>query len=203
MALSVNGSAPTIGKALTTHGQVAVGIFDALRNATDQLDLDLHRTLKQTDVFLYGTTHATNAIVTSDTAKTALITTAGFADILRIREGGKAQAFDFRVQYPKPYVPRSLTYEVKERVTVDGSVHLPLDEGSVRAALGKAKSAGIEAVAVCLLWSVSNGAHEIRVGELIREELPGIPFSLSHEVNPVVREYRRASATSIDDSLSL
>lgn len=201
VALSVNGSQPTIGKALTTHGQVAVGIFDALQNATDQLGLDLETTLKQTDVFLYGTTHATNAIVTSDTAKTALITTSGFADVLRLREGGKAQPFDFRVQFPKPYVPRSLTFEVKERVTADGSIHTPLDEASVRKALAEAKEAGVEAIAVCLLWSVANGTHEVRIGELIREELPDVPFSLSHEINPVVREYRRASATSIDASL--
>ena len=63
------------------------------------------------------------------------------------------------------------------------------------------RSLEIEAVAVCLLWSILNGAHERRIGELLEEHLPGIPYTLSHVLTPTVREYRRASAASIDASL--
>jgi N-methylhydantoinase A len=201
VALSVDNSLPVIGKALTTRHQVSLGIMDAIENAAAQVGRRLDDTLRQADVFLYGTTHATNAIVTGDTARTALITTRGFGDLLRLREGGKESAFDFRTPYPRPYVPRALTYEVVERVAAEGDVVTPLDESSVLEALERARHAGVEAVAVCLLWSVMNPAHEARIGELIAEHLPGVPFSLSHQLNPVVREYRRASSVAMDASL--
>ena len=63
------------------------------------------------------------------------------------------------------------------------------------------RSLAVEAVAVCLLWSIANPAHELRVGELLRDRLPGVPFTLSHDLNPSLREYRRASSTAIDASL--
>ena len=63
------------------------------------------------------------------------------------------------------------------------------------------KERGFEAIAVCLLWSIANGAHEKALAALIEEELPGVPYTLSHELIPIVREYRRASTTAIDASL--
>ena len=78
---------------------------------------------------------------------------------------------------------------------------VPLDEASVLAAISEARALGAEAVAVCLLWSIVNPDHELRVGELIESEWPGTPFTLSHRLNPIIREYRRASSTAIDASL--
>lgn len=201
VAVSVDDSSPVIGKALTTRHQVSVGILGAIENAAAQLGRSMDDILRDAEVFLYGTTHATNAIVTGDTARTALITTQGFADVLRLREGGKENAFDFRTGYPTPYIPRALTFEAKERIGAEGDIVTPLDESSVLDALGRAAKEEVEAIAVCLLWSVSNPVHENRIGELIAETLPGIPYSLSHQLNPVVREYRRASSVAIDASL--
>ena len=103
--------------------------------------------------------------------------------------------------YPEPYVPRSLTYEVPERVAYDGSVTEPLDEAAVVAIIETLKGQDIDAVGVCLLWSIVNPAHELRVGEMLERHLPGVPYTLSHVLNPSLREYRRASSTCIDASL--
>ena len=148
----------------------------------------------------YGTTRATNAIVEGKTARTAFFATEGFPDILLLREGGKPDPFR-QIPYPAPYIPRHLTWDIGERMTAEGEAHRPLDEASVAAAIDAAREAGCEAIAVCLLWSIVNPAHELRVAELIEERWPGTPYTLSHALNPIVREYRRASSTAIDASL--
>jgi N-methylhydantoinase A len=200
-ALSLDRADPVIGKSLTTHDRVFRGIEGAVDNAAQALGTTSAEVFGAADVFVYGTTHATNAIVTGNTARTALLCTEGFADVLVLREGGKRSPFDFATDYPAAYVPRSLTYEVGERVTSDGGVLTPLDEDRVRASLEQARADGVEAIAVCLLWSIANPAHERRIGELIEEQLPGVPYTLSHQLNPVLREYRRASSAAIDASL--
>src|SRR5690606_22518991 len=129
------------------------------------------------------------------TAKTAFLTTKGHKDILVIRERGRFEPFNFRVEYPEPYVPRRYTFEVEERITAAGTVLTPLDEEALVTTIGQLKKLNIEAVGVCLLWSVANPCHELRVGELLAQHLPGVPFTLSHQLNPTMREYRRASST--------
>lgn len=189
-----------IGKALTSRERAYAGIAAGLEQAAEELGLDARRLLVETDVLTYGTTRATNAIVEKQTARTAFFTTAGFPDILLLREGGKPDPFR-HIPFPKPYVPRHLTWEVAERIDSEGGVFESLDEASVERAIAGAEAAQCEAIAVCLLWATVNPSHELRIGEIIREELPGTPFTLSHQLNPVVREYRRASSTSIDASL--
>ncbi|MEA2626591.1 MAG: N-methylhydantoinase, partial [Candidatus Binatota bacterium] len=157
--------------------------------------------LRGTDVVVYGTTRATNAIVTGRVAKTALLVTEGFRDVLVLKEGGKAAAHDFGRPYPPPYVPRRRTFEIGERVDAEGGVVRALDESRARAILGDLRARAYEAVAVCLLWSIANPAHELRLGALIEEVLPGIPYTLSHRLNPILREYRRASSAAIDASI--
>src|SRR5262249_14923273 len=152
-------------------------------------------------VFIYGTTRATNAILTGSTARTAFLTTEGHPDTLVLREGGKLNPFDFRHSYPGPYVPRRLTFEVRERIDSEGRIAVALDEHALAATLARVRELGVEAVAVCLLWSIVNPVHEERVGEMVADQLPGVPFTLSHRLNPIIREYRRASSTAIDASL--
>jgi len=190
-----------IGKSLTTHDQVSRGLFKAIESAAEPFGLGVDEILSRTDLFIYGTTRATNAIVTRNVAKTALLTTQGFTDVLVLKEGGKLGGHDFSRDYPEPYIPRSSTFAVQERVTSEGDIALPLDEEAVRATLLTLKEDGYEAVAVALLWSIVNPSHEARIGELIKEILPAVPYTLSHELVPIIREYRRASATSIDASL--
>ena len=108
---------------------------------------------------------------------------------------------DYSQEYPEPYIPRSLSYEVPERVYADGRIIDELDEVAVIQVIDQLKQQKVEAVAVCLLWSIVNPAHEIAIGKLLDKYLPEVPYTLSHQLNPTVREYRRASSTAIDASL--
>ncbi len=189
-----------IAKALTTFDRAFDGVSDALATIAGRLDLDLRGLLGRTSGFTYGTTRSTNAIVEQKTARTAFFTTEGFPDILLVREGGKPETFR-QLPYPAPYVPRHRTWEIRERMDADGTAFTELDERSVVDAIAGAVSAGCEAVGVCLLWATANPAHEARVGALLEQHAPGLPYTLSHQLNPIIREYRRASSTVIDASL--
>ena len=190
-----------LGKALTDPERNFAGVQAAIADAAGQLGQDLASLLRATELFIYGTTRATNAIVTGRTARTAMLFTEGFPDILVYRQGGKLNPHQLNVDYPAPYVPRRLTFEVPGRIDAEGGVVRPLDEARVREILLALRDEHIEALGVCLLWSIANPAHERRVGELAAEFLPGVPCTLSHELNPVLREYPRASSTAIDASL--
>jgi N-methylhydantoinase A len=190
-----------IGKALTTHDRIFEGVAAAIDVAAEQLKITRHELLDDTSVFIYGTTRAINAVVTKRTAKTAFLTTKGFPDILLFREGGKANPSDFSKEFPQPYIPRRHTFEIEERIAADGSVFAALDEAQVKAILQRLKSEEFEAIAVGLIWSIVNPVHELRIGELISADLPDVPFTLSHRLLPIMREYRRASATAVDASL--
>jgi len=186
----------------TTPDDPVRGLLDVLDAAAADFGGTRAELLSRGDLFIFGTTRATNAVVTGTTASTALLCTEGHPDVLLFREGGgRATLFDYTQEYPDPYIPRSLTFEVPERVDATGAVVRPLDEDAVRRIAAELRTRRAEAVAVCLLWSIVNPVHERRVGELLAEELPGVPFTLSHELNPSLREYRRASSTAIDASL--
>jgi N-methylhydantoinase A len=188
-------------KAETTPEDPVRGVLDALALAAEDIGMSPGALLEQGEMFIHGTTRAINAIVTGSTARTAFLTTKGHPDILVIREGGRSDMFNFKEPYPDPYVPRSLTYEVPERVAFDGTVLEPLDEKAVLAIIEELKAKQVEAIAVCLLWSIVNPSHEDRIGELLGRHLPGVPHTLSHRINPSLREYRRASSAAIDASL--
>ena len=190
-----------IEKALTTPDRIFDGMRAAMDIAAERLDLTLRDLLSQTELLIYGTTRSTNAIVERKTAKTALLLTAGFPDILLYREGGKTKPHDSSQDYPAPYIPRRHTFEISERISAEGDILAPLDAKQATAVVNELKLRAFDAVAVCFLWSVVNPVHELAVGELIQGLLPGVPFTLSHRLLPIVREYRRASATAIDASL--
>ncbi len=188
-------------KAATTPNDPIAGVLDSLELAAEAFGMARSQLLQAGSTFIHGTTRAINAIVTGDTAKTAFLTTAGHPDVLVLREGGRKEVFNFTVPFPEPYVPRSLTFEVTERIGPDGTVLTELDEAALLQTLANLERKAVEAVAVCLLWSIVNPAHEVRIGELLESHLPGVPYSLSHRLNPSLREYRRASSTAIDASL--
>ena len=188
-------------KASTTPADPATGVLDVMRVAADAAGLSLADYLARGEVLVHGTTHAINAIVTGRTARTAFLTTEGHPDTLVFREGGRQDAFNFTVPYPAPFVPKALTFEVAERVTASGAIHRPLDEAQVTALLATLRAENVEAIAVCLLWSIVNPEHELAIGRLIARDLPGVPYTLSHQINPSIREYRRAMSTALDASL--
>jgi N-methylhydantoinase A len=186
----------------TTPADPLVGLLDVLEAGGQELGISRQELLGRCDLLVFGTTRATNAIVEGKTARTALLVTAGHPDILTLREGGGRPAlFDYSYEYPAPYVPRRLTFEVPERIGSGGEVVAPLDEEATLGLLARLRQEDVEAIAVALLWSTVNPAHEIRLGEMIEASLPGVPFTLSHDLNPTIREYRRASSAAIDASL--
>jgi N-methylhydantoinase A len=190
-----------LGKAPTTFERIFNGIEGAFSMVAEQLGMDVAAVLGRTDLLIYGTTHATNAIIEGKTAKTALLVTEGFPEILVLREGGKTNPYDLAAVYPQPYIPRRLTFEISERVDSEGQIVLPLDRRQACQVLETLRKRRVEAVAVCFLWSPVNPTNEAAMGRLIEEELPGVPYTLSHRLNPIIREYRRASSTAIDASL--
>jgi len=111
-----------------------------------------------------------------------------------MREGGRSGAFDHNIPYPAPYLPRELSFEVSERIDAAGNVVSTFSEASTIKVIEDVATRNIEAIAVCFLWPIRNPSHEIRMGELLRLHLPDVPVTLSHQLNPVIREFRRASA---------
>jgi N-methylhydantoinase A len=140
---------------------------------------------------VHGSTVATNAVLEGKGARTGLITTAGFRDVLEIGRQTRPSLYNLRVQKVPPLVPRARRVEVRERLNERGEVLLPLDEGSLEEALATLAREEVEAVAVVLLFSFANPAHEQRVAEAARRR--GWYVSASAEVLPEFREYERTS----------
>jgi N-methylhydantoinase A len=151
--------------------------------------------------FAHGSTVATNALLERRGARTALVTTEGFRDLLEIGRQNRPSLYDLTRDRPPALVPRELRFTVRERMGPDG-VLLPLDEESLRAAVHACRDAGVEAVAVCLLFGFLHPEHERRVGAALREALPEVAVSLSCEVLPEFREYERCSTTVCDGYLT-
>lgn len=188
-------------KSPTVPNDPVQGILNVLTMAAGAEGASLGAFLGRVESFVHATTRGLNAVLTGNTAKTALLTTSGHPDVLLLREGGRRHPFDNTIPYPDPYVPRSLTFEVNERITSTGAVLRPLDVAALERTCDRLIEERVEAVAVCLLWATINPDHELAVAGVLRRRLPGVPYTLSHALNPSLREYRRASSAAIDASL--
>src|SRR5579864_7934216 len=147
---------------------------------------------------LHGTTVASNAILEHKGAKTGLITTRGFRDVLEIRNLRMPRLYDMSWTKPPPLVERRLRVEVDERVNAQGEIETPLDEKSVERAAEFLVAEGVEAIAVCLLHSYLNPAHEERVKEIVARLARTTTLCISAEVLPIINEYERTSTTVIN-----
>ncbi len=147
---------------------------------------------------VHGSTVAINTVLESKGARTGLVVTLGTRDVYTIGRGNRPDAYNLFFRRPRPFVPRSLTFEVPERVLATGEVATPLNEDAVAAACAGLREAGVDAVAVCFLHSYANPEHERRAGEIIRRELPAAYVSLSHEILREYREYERTSTTVVN-----
>ncbi len=147
---------------------------------------------------LHGTTVASNAILELRGARTGLITTKGFRDVLEIRRLRMPRLYDIAWQKPAPLVERRLRMEVAERITARGDVEIPLDPAEVERVLDRLLGHGIEALAVCLLNAYANPAHEQQIKAIVERRVPGMPFCISTDVLPEIREYERSSTTVIN-----
>lgn len=153
------------------------------------------------EYFAHGTTVGTNTLLTETGSKTGLIVTEGFRDLLELARQVRPQVYDLQADKPTPLVPRNRRYGVKERTLFDGSVLERLDEDGVRRIAVQLREDGVEAVAVCLLYSYVNPEHELRIREILSEELPNVYVSLSCEVLPEFREFERLSTVVVNSYL--
>jgi N-methylhydantoinase A len=148
------------------------------------------------DVFIHGTTLATNALIERKGATTAFVTTDGFRDVIEQGYEKRFDHYDLMIDRAVPLVPRHLRLMVRERLAVDGSVLIPLDESDVTRVAEKLIAENVKAVAIGFLHAYAHDAHEKRVAELLRARLPtDVSICLSSEVAPEIREYERFSTT--------
>src|SRR5262245_10205855 len=167
----------------------------AIVNALDDGDVSAG----DIETFTHGTTVGTNALIERTGCKVAFVTTKGFEDTPFIQRINRKVLYDLRWVKTEPLVAsRRLCLGVDERLDADGGEVRPVDEADVRELCRQIREEGAEAVALCLLFSYVRTDHEERVKEIVAEELPGIPVSVSHEVAPIWREYERSSTTVAD-----
>ncbi len=179
-------------KALTTHDDYSRGVFDALGGAAAQLGVSTERLVAECAAFINSSTVVTNAVTELRGAKVGVLITRGFKDTFRIARGARKADYDDHVQTTPPeIVDRDCIEEVTERVTSDGNVVVALDEDEVRAAARRLRAKGVDAVAVCYLWSFAQTGNERRTREILAEELDECFVCLSSEVHPVIRETER------------
>ena len=152
-------------------------------------------------LFVHGTTVATNALLEGKGVRTGLLITRGFRAVYEARGWSQPRGSDLLdtfYQKPPLLAPQWLTEEVRERLDYRGEVVTPLDEAGLRDSVHRLKAKGVEALAVCFLFSFLNPDHERRAAEIVAEVAPECRISLSSNVLPVIREYPRLSTTVID-----
>ncbi|MBB3733161.1 hydantoinase/oxoprolinase family protein [Nonomuraea dietziae] len=178
-------------KAPTTPGDLAEGVFAALGRVVDDP--------ARISFFVHGTTQGLNALLERKGARVLLLTSAGARDVYQIARGNRDRMFDLRYRKPTPLVPRGDVMEAAGRLDWRGEELHPLDEQAVRQAAHRARAEGFDAVAVTLLFSYVNPAHEIRAGQILAEELgDDVLVVLSHEVAREWREYERTSSAVLE-----
>jgi len=183
-----------IKKVSSSVEDYARAIVDGLREVFEEHGLGGGDVLE----VLHGTTVASNALLELSGARTGLITTRGFRDVLEIRRLRMPRLYDLTWDKPPTLVERRLRQEVDERIDVRGAIQRPLDDGEVERVLDWLLANKIEALAVCLLNSWANPAHEERIKAIVERRAPGLPLCLSSEVLPEIKEYERTSTTVIN-----
>ena len=179
------------GKCLTTPQDPSDAVEEGIR-ALEKTAPDF---VDKLDELIHGTTLVINSIIERKGAKTGLITTKGFRDVLEIGREIRYAPYDIFAEFPKPLIPRRYRIEVDERVRSDGTVLRPLDPDDARQAVRTLLDMGAESIAVCLINSFENPAHEQAIEDIIQEEAPGISTSISYRVLPQIKEYERTSTT--------
>ena len=187
IAISDNGEIST-AKALTTSGRLADGVLSAIK----ALDIDV----SGIDYFVHGTTAGLNAFLEKRGARVALITTRGFRDVYEIGRANRPDMYNLKYKSPRPLIERRDRFEVTERLTSDGAVHTPVDMNEIKELVPHLK-ANYDAVAIVLLHSYKNPAHEQEIAKYLTSALPNQSIVTSSVVAPEWREYERTSTTAI------
>lgn len=190
--LDEEGGGMAVGKCLTTAD-------DPARAVKEGCQAILRKTGKTADevfITIHGTTLVTNTLIERKGAKTGLITTQGFRDVLETGNEVRYELYDLSMDRAEPLIPRHLRCGVTQRMNAKGEVLLGLDLEEVRQIAHYFRQERVQAVAICLLHSYLNPAHENQIQDILREEFPEFHISLSSRVNPEIREYERTSTTA-------
>jgi N-methylhydantoinase A len=196
--VATNGSGMFKGKVSSRPNDEATAVLDAITVTADHFDVPLEKLLSETESIVLGTTVVTNTMLEYNGVETALLTTEGFRDVIELRRGYKESLFDLHLPAPEPIVPRALRRGITGRIDYAGNEVTPLDEDQVRRVAAELRDDGVQAIAVCFLFSFVNPVHERRARELILEEFPDCFVTLSCDVLPQVREFERVSTTVVN-----
>lgn len=185
-------------KVPTSDEDPAAGVLAGIDEVAALAGLSTAELLAGTERLVHGTTLGLNALLQGRGARVALLCTEGFRDALELRRSRLPDQWDFRASLPPVLVPRHLRLGVRERMDHAGRVLTPLDEAQVEALAEQLEEASVEAVAICLLFSFRNPAHEQAAAEILRRRLPGRFVAASSEIAPRLGEYERASTTVLN-----
>lgn len=182
-----------VAKVSTTPADFGQGVIDGIRQGLAAEAIDAH------DVALlaHATTVVTNALLEKKGARCGFIATRGFRDLLELRRSSRADLYDLLQDAPDVLVPRRYRFEITERIGAHGEIVTPLAEAEIPALIEAIRAAGLQTVAVSLLFSFLNDSHERRLGAALRRALPDVQVFLSCEVLPEIREFERASTTAV------
>lgn len=181
------GDAQFSTKVLTTYAAPENAIVEGMKKVC----ADAGVSPSEISQIIHGTTLATNALIERRGAKTALITTKGFRDVIEMRTESRFEQYDLNLKLPEPLLPRHMRYVVEERVNSKGEIMIALNRAEVEALVDQLAEANFQSIAVGLLHSYLNDAHEKMIREVLEEKLPSVMVSLSSEVSPQMREYER------------
>jgi N-methylhydantoinase A len=174
-------------KVLTTYAAPEDAIIDGTHQVCRKAGIDP----SGIEQIIHGTTLATNALIERRGAKTALVTTEGFRDVIEMRTESRFEQYDLNLSLPEPLLPRHRRYTLRERIDATGAVLIPLLRADVETLALDLRNADYESIAIGLLHSYVNDAHERLIRDVFAEILPGVMISLSSEVSPQMREYER------------
>jgi N-methylhydantoinase A len=191
-------------KSDTTPRDLGEGVIAAIGNVAGQIGISPEQLLSQTTRFVNGTTAVTNSIAELRGAKVGLVVTRGFRDTLRIARSARNAERDHHRQLSVPdVVGRDCIVEVNERVDRKGEVVVGLTEDEARRAIDELVAKGVESLAVCLLWSFQNPAHEQLLRDVAAREHPELYMSVSSTLYPMMREYERMMTTVLNSFTGL
>ncbi len=194
-----------MGKALTNYKDLKQGVIKSLKDAAAEMGTSVEEILKSAIYVGHGTTLGTNAVINRQFGKVGLLTTIGHEDISLIMRAAKTDGLSEKevkhqaiCRKPEPLIPRSRIKGIVERVDCFGEVILPLDQRQAKKAIDGLAKEGVEAIAICLLWSFANPQHERELKRMINETYPHIYVAASYEIAPKIREYARTMTVIID-----
>lgn len=182
-----------IAKVLTTPRDFGQGVINGITQGLERYGI----AAADVSLLSHATTVVTNALLEKKGARAGFIATRGFRDILELRRSSRPDLYDLFQDGPAILIPRRHRYEITERIDAQGEVVIPLADDELPALIDAIRAEKLETIAVSLMFSFLNDAHERRIGAALRAALPGVGVFLSCEVLPEIREFERASTTGV------